>query len=80
MPSHSDADTKLAIPPPPGKHSNLVTPPNSDRIFIVFCVLLILLSTPWVLLRLYTRLRIKPKLWWDDLEKSLRDNHPGSII
>ncbi|KAL8676919.1 MAG: hypothetical protein Q9224_007240, partial [Gallowayella concinna] len=57
-----------AITAPPGHKSNLLHPPSKDRVFIACCVLVIVLSTPWVLVRIYTRRRISAKLWWDDCE------------
>ena len=68
MASKSDLNIIPAIPAPLGHHSNLVDPPNIDPIVIAFSVLFVLLSTPWVVVRLYTRIWIKPKLWWDDRE------------
>ncbi|KAL8902530.1 MAG: hypothetical protein Q9207_004628 [Kuettlingeria erythrocarpa] len=67
MASHVDLNTTPAIAAPPGQHSNLVDPSSIDTTVITCSVLLLVLSTPWVAIRLYTRIQIKPKLWWDDL-------------
>ncbi|KAL8832856.1 MAG: hypothetical protein Q9170_004722 [Blastenia crenularia] len=70
MSTKSNPNITPAIPAPAGQRSNLVDPPSKDPIFIACCVLIIVLSTPWVAVRLYTRFKIKPKLWWDDCEAS----------
>ncbi|KAI4249798.1 MAG: hypothetical protein L6R40_000587 [Gallowayella cf. fulva] len=67
MATKADPNLTPAITAPPGHQSNLVNPPSKDGIFIACCVLVIVLSTPWVLVRLYTRRWISAKLWWDDL-------------
>ena len=51
---------------PPGLHSNLIDPPSTDYSTIIICVLVIVLSTPFVMLRLYTRKFITREVWWDD--------------
>ena len=55
-----------AVSPPPGVQSNLVDPAKKDWIFISCCIVVIAFSTPWVLMRFYTRQWIKPSIWWDD--------------
>lgn len=55
-----------AIPPPPGQYSQLVNPPSMDTTIIACTALLLVLATPLVVVRLYTRIHIKPKLWYDD--------------
>lgn len=67
MTSQVDPNTTPAISAPAGQHSNLVDPPSINSPVIACSVLLLVLSTPWVAIRLYTRIQIKPKLWWDDL-------------
>ncbi|KAL8928490.1 MAG: hypothetical protein Q9208_001724 [Pyrenodesmia sp. 3 TL-2023] len=67
MSSQAGPNTISAIPPPPGRHSNLIDPPSIDSTVLACSVLLLVLSTPWVAVRLYTRIQIKPKVWWDDL-------------
>ncbi|KAL8757564.1 MAG: hypothetical protein Q9199_002135 [Rusavskia elegans] len=62
----SELDTTPAIPPPQGQDSNLIDPPSIDTTIIACTVLLLVLSTPLVAVRLYTRIKIKPKPWWDD--------------
>ncbi|KAL9041114.1 MAG: hypothetical protein Q9180_001495 [Flavoplaca navasiana] len=64
--THSDLDMTSAIPPPSGQYLNLVDPPSIDTTIIACTALLLVLPTPLVLVRLYTRIRIKPKLWYDD--------------
>ncbi|KAI4217793.1 MAG: hypothetical protein LQ349_009023 [Xanthoria aureola] len=64
--THSEFDITPAISAPLGQYSNLVDPPNVDSTIIACTVLLLVLSTPLVALRLYTRIKIKPKPWWDD--------------
>lgn len=66
MESNTDLKLTPALEAPPGKHSQLVNPPDKDQIYIACCVLVIFLSTPFLVVRLYTRYRIKPKLGWDD--------------
>lgn len=51
---------------PPGLHSNLIDPPSSAYSTIIICVLIIVLPTPFVVLRLYTRKFISRQVWWDD--------------
>ncbi|KAI4142491.1 MAG: hypothetical protein LQ340_007327, partial [Diploschistes diacapsis] len=50
-----ETGTSPAEPPPPGLHSNLINPPSSTDISLVVLVLCIALTTPLVLLRIYTR-------------------------
>ncbi|KAL8984381.1 MAG: hypothetical protein Q9205_001644 [Flavoplaca limonia] len=64
--THSDLDMTSAIPPPSGQSSNLVDPPSIDTTIIACTALLLVLATPLLVVRLYTRIRIKPKLWYDD--------------
>ena len=51
---------------PPGLQSNLIDPPSTDYSTIIICVLVIVLSTPFVMVRLYTRKFITREVWWDD--------------
>ncbi|KAL8800035.1 MAG: hypothetical protein Q9200_007372 [Gallowayella weberi] len=67
MATKNDPKSTPAVVAPPGLKSNLVNPPSKDGVFIICCVLAIVLSTPWVLVRIYTRRRVSAKLWWDDL-------------
>ncbi|KAL8811929.1 MAG: hypothetical protein Q9223_007418 [Gallowayella weberi] len=68
MATKNDPKSTPAVVAPPGLKSNLVNPPSKDGVFIICCVLAIVLSTPWVLVRIYTRRRVSAKLWWDDRE------------
>ena len=68
----SDPYLTPAIEAPPGLHSNLVDPPSTSYSTIIICVLIIVLSTPFVLLRLYTRKFITRHVWWDDCQCSHR--------
>lgn len=61
-----ETGTSPAEPPPPGLHSNLINPPSSTDISLVVLVLCIALTTPLVLLRIYTRAFMERKVWWDD--------------
>ena len=62
----SDPYLTPAMEAPPGLHSDLIDPPSTDYSTITICVLVIILSTPFVILRLYTRKFINHQIWWDD--------------
>lgn len=62
-----------AMEAPPGLHSNLIDPPSSAYSTIIICVLIIVLPTPFVVLRLYTRKFISRQVWWDDCSYSHHD-------
>ena len=63
-----------AMKAPPGLHSNLIDPPSTSHPIIVICVLVIVLPTPFVILRLYTRKFINHQVWWDDCSYSYHVN------
>ncbi|PHH59526.1 hypothetical protein CDD81_2888 [Ophiocordyceps australis] len=62
----SNPDLTPALAPPPGVISNLVDPPSQGYATIIAMVLYMVIATPCVAARLYTRARIHRKLWWDD--------------
>ena len=55
-----------AMEAPSGLHSNLINPPSTGYSTVVICVLVIVLSTPFVGLRWFTRKYINHQVWWDD--------------
>lgn len=55
-----------AMEAPPGVHSDLIDPPSTAYSTIIILVLVIIISTPFVVLRLYTRKFITRQVWWDD--------------
>ncbi|CAD6590843.1 MAG: hypothetical protein ASARMPREDX12_004751 [Alectoria sarmentosa] len=65
-PLTSDQYLRPAMEAPPGLHSNLIDPSSTDYLTIIVCVLILVLSTPFVALRLYTRQFITSQVWWDD--------------
>lgn len=66
MATKTDPNLTPAVSPPAGIKPNFVDPPRKDWIFISCCIVVIGVSTPWVLMRMYTRKFIKPSIWWDD--------------
>lgn len=66
MATETDPNLIPAVSAQAGVRSNLSNPPDKNGTFIACCVLVIVLSTPWVFLRLYTRHMISARLWWDD--------------
>lgn len=57
---------KPALTPPPGIVSNFDDPPSQSYAIIIAIVFFLVSTTPFVLVRLYTRYYINQKLWWDD--------------
>ena len=68
---NSDPYTTPAMEAPSGFHSNLINPPSTNYSTIIICVLVIVLSTPFVIARLYTRKFITHQVWWDDCTYSI---------
>ncbi|KAL9111389.1 MAG: hypothetical protein Q9227_004266 [Pyrenula ochraceoflavens] len=64
--SHADPDNTPALKPPSGQTSNLVDPPSQAYATIITLVLYMVIATPCIIARLYTRAKIHKKLWWDD--------------
>lgn len=62
----SSSDSEPALHPPAGVTSKLVDPPSQAHIIILITTIVLCLSTPVVLVRLYTRQFVNRKLWWDD--------------
>ncbi|PHH91004.1 hypothetical protein CDD83_1982 [Cordyceps sp. RAO-2017] len=62
----TNPDTTPAMPPPPGQVSNLVDPPSQGYATVIAVVLYMVIATPCVVARLYTRAVVHKKLWWDD--------------
>lgn len=54
------------IPPPPGVNANIVNPEWNGQILDVVGILFLVLSTLFVVLRLYTRIRIVKNVGLDD--------------
>ncbi|MCJ1371597.1 hypothetical protein MMC20_002816 [Loxospora ochrophaea] len=52
--------------PPPGMVSNLKDPSSQGYVTITVLVIVMCITTPFVLLRMWTRKFINQKLWWDD--------------
>ncbi|KAL6712882.1 hypothetical protein ACLMJK_009594 [Lecanora helva] len=63
---NADLSIIPTIKAPPGLHSNLVDPPHQTLPTILGLILFIMVSAPFVALRMYTRRYITRKLWWDD--------------
>lgn len=61
-----DPDLTPAGKPPPGVTSNLKNPPSEANIIVICMVVYLLISTPIVIARMYTRQFINRHLWWDD--------------
>ena len=55
-----------AVPPPRGEHSQFVDPPTNDVGFIVMYIVFVVVSTPLIIIRMYTREFITRRVWWDD--------------
>ncbi|KAL9125699.1 MAG: hypothetical protein Q9217_005144 [Psora testacea] len=62
----SDPSLTPAGKPPPELNSNLNDPPSNGYITIIVAAIVISLTTPFVLLRMYIRQFINRRLWWDD--------------
>ena len=61
-----DPNVTPALAAPPGFTSNLVNPPSQAYVTIVVQIVLLLLVTPFVFVRLFTRYYVLHGLWWDD--------------
>ena len=62
----SDPDSRPALDAPPGITSNLIDPPSQGYMTIILMTTFLSLTTPIVLIRIYTRHFINRCLWWDD--------------
>lgn len=60
------ASDKPAMKPPRGQTSNFVDPPSQSYVIIVSSVFFLVITTPFLILRIYTRKFINRRLWWDD--------------
>ena len=69
--SGAPSEVTPALRAPPGMTSNLSNPSSEAYITIIVTVILIVITAPIVLLRLYTRCFINRRLWWDDCKCSL---------
>lgn len=63
------ASIKPALAPPPGIVSNFDDPPSQAYAIIIAIVFFLVSTTPFVLVRLYTRYYINQRLWWDDCKR-----------
>ena len=54
------------LTPPPGVTSNFVNPPSQSNITIIVMTVYLVLTTPLVILRMYTRAFVKGPVKWDD--------------
>ncbi|KAI9747112.1 MAG: hypothetical protein M1815_004617 [Lichina confinis] len=54
------------LPPPPGVTSNFVDPPGDGTSIIIVCAIELVLTTVILLLRMYTRIFVNRRVWWDD--------------
>ena len=70
----SDPYTTPAMKAPSGLESNLINPPSTHYSSIIICVLVTVLSTPFVIVRLYTRKFVTHQIWWDDCIYSILSN------
>ena len=65
-----DPDGTSAGKPPLGVAPNLINPPSQGYNVVVGMSVYLLLTTPIVLARMYTRYYINHRLWWDDCKTS----------
>lgn len=61
-----DPNITPALAAPVGFTSNLVNPPSQAYVTIVVQTILLVLATPFVFVRLFTRFYVHHGLWWDD--------------
>lgn len=57
-----------AMQPPPGEISNFVDPETRGPMYIAVATIFMGLATIFVMVRLWARLYIQRKPWWDDCE------------
>ena len=55
-----------AAKPPPGVIPNFDDPPNSNHKITILCILAAVIGTPFVIMRLYTRLVLTRKIMFED--------------
>ena len=53
-------------PPPPGQISNFIDPSSRGPAIVAVCYVFIALLWPIFLLRLYSKVFVIRKFWWDD--------------
>lgn len=61
-----DPDNTPALKAPHGVTSNLINPPSEGDVTIIVMVVFLVCTTPFVLIRMYTRRFITRRMWWDD--------------
>ena len=66
MASTTNLNLIPAATPPPGQQPHFVNPPNDNAPFIAWLAIYIVVSTPLVGMRVYTREFVTRQLWWDD--------------
>lgn len=78
--SGPDPNLTPALKAPDGTVSNLVDPPSESYITIVVLSIFLVITTPLVLIRIYTRHFITQHLWWDDRKFGFEFlNHLGKV-
>lgn len=64
----SNPNLTPAMSAPPGYTSNLINPPSQGYVTIIVMTVFLALTTPTVIIRMYTRHFINRAVWWDDCE------------
>ena len=70
-PPVSDPNTTPALKPPKGVTPNLIDPASQGYICIIVMIVYLVVTTPFVVIRVYTRRYINKRVWWDDCKLSL---------
>lgn len=70
-PSTSDPYTTPALKSPQGVRPNLIDPASQGYVCIIAMVIYLVVATPFVVIRMYTRHFINRRVWWDDCRFSL---------
>lgn len=65
-PSTPDPYTTPALKPPKGVTPNLIDPSSQGYVCIIAMVIYLVVTTPFVMIRMYTRRFINRRVWWDD--------------
>jgi hypothetical protein len=54
------------IAPPPGQQSNFIDPPSQASLATIVMAVYLALTTPLLIMRMYTRIYINKLVKWDD--------------
>ncbi len=69
-PPTPDPYTTPALKWPHGVTPNLIDPPSQGYVCIIAMVIYLVVTTPFVAIRMYTRYFINRRVWWDDCKFS----------